>query len=203
MGGSWRWALISPDGVAPSQMVCVSASVNLPWHFPKVCSGTGSSEWFQKKGRKTVVVCAVVPMVISWSVTNFIIIGIFDEWLSITAHATDKLLHIHCFWFCPHSPELLQISSLLPEASPWNLYSTCQIPYCNLPNWQLQSTETEMKTFVTNTWSLQPLSYSVCQQRVSCWCCRKGHVPFGQKLLWRCRRKLILQATNQSELCNQ
>jgi len=24
-GGWWRWALISPDGVAPSQMVAVSA----------------------------------------------------------------------------------------------------------------------------------------------------------------------------------
>jgi len=27
MGGWWRWALVSPDGVAPSQMVGVSASV--------------------------------------------------------------------------------------------------------------------------------------------------------------------------------
>jgi len=30
MGGWWRWALLSPDGVAPSRMVRVSASVNLP-----------------------------------------------------------------------------------------------------------------------------------------------------------------------------
>jgi len=30
MGGWWRWALVSPDGVTPSQMVSVSASVNLP-----------------------------------------------------------------------------------------------------------------------------------------------------------------------------
>jgi len=30
--GWWRWALVSPHGVAPSQMVCVSASVNLPLH---------------------------------------------------------------------------------------------------------------------------------------------------------------------------
>ena len=29
-GGWWRWALVSPDGVAPSRMVSVSASVNLP-----------------------------------------------------------------------------------------------------------------------------------------------------------------------------
>jgi len=31
-GGWWRRALVSPDGVAPSQMVGVSASVNLPLH---------------------------------------------------------------------------------------------------------------------------------------------------------------------------
>jgi len=29
-GGRWRWALVNPDGVAPSRMVVVSASVNLP-----------------------------------------------------------------------------------------------------------------------------------------------------------------------------
>jgi len=32
MGGWWRWALVSPDGVAPSRMVGVSGSVNLPLH---------------------------------------------------------------------------------------------------------------------------------------------------------------------------
>jgi len=32
IGGWWRWALVSPDGVAPSQMVGVSASVNLLLH---------------------------------------------------------------------------------------------------------------------------------------------------------------------------
>jgi len=31
-GGWWRWALVSLDGVAPSRMVDVSASVNLPLH---------------------------------------------------------------------------------------------------------------------------------------------------------------------------
>jgi len=31
-GGWWRWELVSPDGVAPSRMVSVSASVNLPLH---------------------------------------------------------------------------------------------------------------------------------------------------------------------------
>jgi len=57
----WRWAPVSPDGVAPSQMVSVSASVNLPLHHKvhMFSSGTGSPGWSRKKGRKTVV---VVPM---------------------------------------------------------------------------------------------------------------------------------------------
>jgi len=31
-GGWWRWALLSRDGVAPSRMVGVSASVSLSLH---------------------------------------------------------------------------------------------------------------------------------------------------------------------------
>ena len=54
--GWWRWALVSPDGVVPSRMVDVSASVNLPLHHKvqKFSSGTGSPGWSRKKGRKTV-----------------------------------------------------------------------------------------------------------------------------------------------------
>jgi len=50
-GGWWRWALVSPDGVAPSWMVSVSASVNLPLHhkFQKFSSDTGSPGWSRKK----------------------------------------------------------------------------------------------------------------------------------------------------------
>ena len=53
----WRWALVSPDGVAPSRMVGVSASVKLPLHHKvqKFSSGTGSPGRSQKKGRKTLV----------------------------------------------------------------------------------------------------------------------------------------------------
>jgi len=60
--GWWRWALLSLDGVAPSRMVNVSASVNLPLHHKdqRFSSGTGSPGWSQKKGRKTVVVVVVV-----------------------------------------------------------------------------------------------------------------------------------------------
>jgi len=56
--GWWRWALVSPDGMAPSRMVGVSASVNLPLHHKvkKFSSGTGSPGWSWKKGCKTDVV---------------------------------------------------------------------------------------------------------------------------------------------------
>jgi len=58
MGGWWRLALVSLDGLAPSQMVSVYASVNLPLHHQvqKFSSGTGSPRWSRKKGCKTVVV---------------------------------------------------------------------------------------------------------------------------------------------------
>ena len=58
MGGWWKWAMVSPDGVGPSQMVDVSASVNLPLRHKvqKSSSGTGSPGWSQKKGHKTIVV---------------------------------------------------------------------------------------------------------------------------------------------------
>jgi len=58
IAGWWTWALISPDGVAPSQIVSVSASVNFPLHHKvqKFSSGTCSSRWSRKRGHKTVVV---------------------------------------------------------------------------------------------------------------------------------------------------
>ena len=61
-GGWWRWALVSPGGVAPSWIVGVSASVNLPVHqkVQKFSSGTGSPGWSRKKGHKTVVVVVVL-----------------------------------------------------------------------------------------------------------------------------------------------
>jgi len=57
-GGMGRWALVSPDDVAPSRMVSVSASVNLflLHKVQKFSSGTGSPGWSGKMGHKTVVV---------------------------------------------------------------------------------------------------------------------------------------------------
>jgi len=50
LGGWWRWSLVNLDGVVPSQMVSVSASVNLPLHHEvqKFSSGTGSP-WRSRK----------------------------------------------------------------------------------------------------------------------------------------------------------
>jgi len=60
-GGWWRWALVSPDGVALGRMLGVSASVNPPLdhEVQKFYSGTGLPGWSRKKGRKTVVVMVV------------------------------------------------------------------------------------------------------------------------------------------------
>jgi len=51
MGEWWRWALLSPVGVVPNQMVGVSASVNLPLRHKvqKSSSGTGSPGWSWKR----------------------------------------------------------------------------------------------------------------------------------------------------------
>jgi len=53
--------MVSPDGMAPSWIVCVSASVHLPLHHKvqKFSSGTGSPGWSRKKGHKTVMVVVV------------------------------------------------------------------------------------------------------------------------------------------------
>ena len=50
--------MVSPDGVAPSRMVSVSASRNLPLHHEvqKFSSGTGSPAWSWIKGREMAVV---------------------------------------------------------------------------------------------------------------------------------------------------
>ena len=69
-GGWLRWPLVSPDGVAPSRMVGVSASVNLPLlhKVQKFSSGAGSPGWSRKKGRKTIVVVVTSVIVINRSV---------------------------------------------------------------------------------------------------------------------------------------
>ena len=58
--------MVSPDGVAPSRMVSVSASLKLPMQYKvqKFSSGTGSPGWSRKKGRKTSVMqCGVGSLI--------------------------------------------------------------------------------------------------------------------------------------------
>jgi len=51
-GGGGHWLVRNLDGVAPSWMVSVSASVDLPLHHnvQKFSYGTGSPRWSRKKG---------------------------------------------------------------------------------------------------------------------------------------------------------
>ena len=67
-GGWWRWTLVSPDGVAPSRMVGVSASVDLPLQ-QKFSSGTGSPGWSRNKGRKMDVCVLLSQLSVSQSDT--------------------------------------------------------------------------------------------------------------------------------------
>jgi len=62
MGGWWRLMLVSPDGVAPSRMVGVCASVNLPLHHKvqKFSSGIGSLGGPRKRAIKQLCVCVCV-----------------------------------------------------------------------------------------------------------------------------------------------
>jgi len=67
IGRWWRWALVSSDGVVPSRMVGVYASVNLPLHHKvqKFSSGTGSPGWSRKRGCKMVVVLVLALCLVS------------------------------------------------------------------------------------------------------------------------------------------
>ena len=53
MGGWWRCALVSLDGVAPSRLVDVFASVNLPLHHKvqKFSCGDSSPGWSRSRKR--------------------------------------------------------------------------------------------------------------------------------------------------------
>jgi len=99
MGGWWRWALVSPDGVATSRMVSVSASVNLPLHHKvlKFSSGTGSPGWSRKKGRKTVVWVCVCHYTIVYSTHQQPSVTVSSSnYFEILTLAQTQLIRIHC-----------------------------------------------------------------------------------------------------------
>jgi len=91
MGGWWRWALLSPVGVAPSRMVGVSASVNLPLHHKvqKFSSDTNSPGWSRKKGHKMVVVW--------WCGFFFYLLLLFPRLFSAVTNWMSTIL-LHMVW---------------------------------------------------------------------------------------------------------
>ena len=93
--GWWRWALVTPDGVAPIRMVSVSASVNLPLHHKvqKFSSGTGSLWWSRKKGCEMVVVWCGLLVHICLCCVRF---SFFSTVLTRQVYYLDVLPVIHC-----------------------------------------------------------------------------------------------------------
>jgi len=67
MGGWWRWALVSPDGVVSSQMGGLSSSVIFPLlhKVQKFSSGTGSPGWSRKRAVKWLCVFSVCTLLIA------------------------------------------------------------------------------------------------------------------------------------------
>ena len=72
MRGWWSWALVSPDGVVPSQMVGVSASVGLHLHHKvqKFSSGPGSPGGPGKRAIKWLCVCVSFTPYINFYITS-------------------------------------------------------------------------------------------------------------------------------------
>jgi len=105
-GGWWRRALVSPDGVAPSRMLDVSASVNLPLHHKvqKFSSGTGSPGWSRKKGRKMVVCVCVCVCSVQYCVQQLWTVQCTHTWTNLTV-----------LWigFCLTGPNSLCLDSFL------------------------------------------------------------------------------------------
>jgi len=91
-GVTWWWALDAPDGVVPSRMVGVSASVNLPLHHKvqKFSSGTGSPRWTRKKGCKTIVVWCGGGL-LSCSYSMFSVVHKTKPLWIIRAHFTSQM----------------------------------------------------------------------------------------------------------------
>ena len=81
----------------------MSASVNLPLHYKvqKFSSGTGSPGWFQKKGRKTVVV-VVLDSVLVVAVMLQLILFDYD---------TVELANMNRLFFQPHQAGLSKVDA--------------------------------------------------------------------------------------------
>jgi len=107
-------SLFSPDGVAPSRMVGVSASVSLPLHHKvqKFSSGTGCAGWSRKKGRKTVV-CSVVCVHLLISSMDHAFVSLNDD-----SHETCIFLYGYNAWYW-HWRCATRAASSLPSGVQW------------------------------------------------------------------------------------
>jgi len=87
MGGWWKWALVSPDGVAPSRMVCVSASV-LIFHCVRESRSSLLAPAHPGGPRKRAIkrLCVCVSIMYAWHLTDFqtfTIRQIFQCWYNL------------------------------------------------------------------------------------------------------------------------
>ena len=141
---AWRWALFSLDGVAPSRMVSVSASVNLPLHHKvqKLSSGAGSPGWSRKRGRKTVVVVVVTTPSQAWfprqkAPLGILGIGFYRPTALLSLHHHDKAREGEII------PAPTEVNSML--ISSLNFNGTINVTYITFP--QFMSYRIFSKTF--------------------------------------------------------
>ena len=108
-GGMVGLEQVRTDRVAPSRMVGVSASVNLPLHYKvqKFCPGNGSPRWSRKKGHKTVVVWLLLLLLLLRLFVVIIVITFF-AWVELKVAAciaqVCQLCDADCFYRSPFWP---------------------------------------------------------------------------------------------------
>jgi len=88
--------VVSLDGVAPSWMVGVLISFNLPLHHKvqKFSPGTGSPGWSRKKGRKTFVMMVVAYAAKSANVQFRLVVQLFAPRTYCATHLVQKIQFI-------------------------------------------------------------------------------------------------------------
>jgi len=139
-GEWWRWALLSLDGVAPSRMVSVSASVNVPLHHKvqKFSSSIGSSGWSPKRDVKRLCVvwcgvcvqhfCVQLYFAINWN-------GFFDDNSKTKLCGLGVDLGLEQAWPWPWPQHCYHWTALLwftMNFVTWIMYISCDI-LCHSP----------------------------------------------------------------------
>ena len=110
--------MVSPDGVVPSRIVGVSASVNRPLHHKvqKFCSGTGSPRWSGKRAVKRLCVCVTYKRV---STFNFL-----KQPDMYALYLVDPVVHHHYYFIGTEftvSGKKEPVRTLTCVLQPWHL----------------------------------------------------------------------------------